>query len=171
MEDPITIRRINLLHPIIKDEVMSLYKKRVVPALSSNVFCRFAYTLRTFAEQDALYAQGRTKLYDVNEKRLGVITNAKGGQSFHNYGLALDIVLIDKNSALWNVTKDFDGDGIADWMEVVDIFVSEGWEWGGNFKSLTDYPHLQKSFGYSTKELLEKYNKKDFIQGTNYINL
>jgi len=171
MEDSKTIERIKLLHPIVVNEVISLYKERVVPALSSNVFCRFTHTLRTFEEQDALYAQGRSKLYDSNEKRLGIVTNAKGGQSLHNFGLAFDIVLIDRANAIWNHTKDFDGDGIADWMEVIDIFLSEGWEWGGNFQSLVDYPHLQKSFGYSTSQLLQKYKTNDFLPGTKYVRI
>lgn len=42
--------------------------------------------LRTFKEQDALYAKGRTKPG-------GVVTKAKGGQSMHNYGLAVDLDL------------------------------------------------------------------------------
>lgn len=45
--------------------------------------CRFAYTLRTFAEQDALF----------NAKPQ--VTKAKGGQSYHNYGLAIKPVELD----------------------------------------------------------------------------
>jgi len=41
--------------------------------------------LRTFEEQDRLYAQGRT----VPGKK---VTNARGGASLHNYGLAVDAV-------------------------------------------------------------------------------
>jgi peptidoglycan L-alanyl-D-glutamate endopeptidase CwlK len=170
MEDAITIKRIKLLHPAIVDEVLYIYKNQIVPALNSNVFCRFAYTLRTFEEQNEMYAQGRTKLFDTKGKRLGIITNAKGGQSFHNYGLSFDIVLIDGRFAHYNTVKDYDGDGIADWMEVVDIFKNNGYEWGGDWQ-FTDNPHLQKTFGYSWQELLEKYNNNDFLPGTKYVRI
>ena len=117
MSDKPTLDRIELLHPAVRKEVKDIYLNEIIPALSGRAICRFAYTLRTFAEQDALYAQGRTKLFDTNGKRLGVVTKAKGGQSIHNFGLALDIVLIkDTNgdgtfeSASWETNVDFDGD-------------------------------------------------------------
>lgn len=172
MEDPITIQRIALLHPAIRYEVLDFYQNEIVPSLT-HAFCRFAFTLRTFEEQNRLYAKGRTKLYDAAGNRLGIVTNAKGGQSLHQYGLAVDIVLIDNKKASWNVYKDFDGDGKADWMEVVDIFKLHGWEWGGDFRSFKDKPHFQKTFGYTWRELLEKYNNKEFISELhgNYLKL
>jgi peptidoglycan LD-endopeptidase CwlK len=155
--DKITLQRIELMHPKLVIETREIYAK-IVEALKGRAICRFAYTLRTNAEQDALYAQGRTKLFE-NGKRLGIVTNAKGGQSYHNYGLALDIVLLkDTNkdgtfeSASWETNVDFDGDGLADWMEVVKIFDTYGWEWGGIWK-FKDKPHFQKTFGYSIKQL------------------
>jgi len=177
MEDKITLERIKQLHPALRNEVEHMYRSQIVPALSGRAICRFAYTLRTFAEQNVLYAQGRTKLFDNNGKRLGIVTKAKGGQSIHNYGLALDIVLLVDNdsnstfeSASWEETKDFDKDGKADWMEVVNIIKSNGWEWGGNWK-FKDSPHFQKDFGYTWQQLLDKHNKKDFIPGTTYVNI
>lgn len=171
MEDKITLERIQLLHPKLRDEVEHIYRSQIVPALTGRAICRFAYTLRTFAEQDALYAQGRTKLFDSNGNRLGIVTKAKGGQSLHNYGLALDIVLIiDGKSASWNEVLDYDKDGKADWIEVASILQQNGWEWGGKWK-FKDSPHFQKTFGYDWRALLEKYKSKDFIPGTTYVNL
>lgn len=171
MIDQLTLARINELHPAVREEVKNIYVNQIVPVLSSNVYCRFAYTLRTFAQQDELYAQGRTKLFDSFGNRLGKVTNAKGGQSIHNYGLALDIVLIDGNVASWNNVRDFDKDGKPDWMEIVQIFKDNDWKWGGDFISLIDRPHFQKTFGYTWQDLLIKYNAGDFIKGTTYINL
>ena len=178
MEDKITLDRIQLLHPKLRTEVEHIYRSQIVPALSGRAICRFAYTLRTFAEQDALYAQGRTRLFDANGKRLGVVTQAKGGQSIHNYGLALDIVLLvdkDKNgtfeSASWDDKTDFDGDRTADWMEVVNIFKKNGWTWGGDWTKFKDKPHFEKSFGHTWRTLKAKYDKKDFIPGTTYVNI
>ena len=58
--------------------------------------------LRTLKEQDDIYAQGHTKKGEI-------VTDAKAGQSYHNYGLAVDIVmLLDKDgngtyeTADWN---------------------------------------------------------------------
>lgn len=171
MEDKVTLDRIKLLHPSLRNEVEHIYKSQIVPALAGRAICRFAYTLRTVAEQDALYALGRTKLFDAKGKRQGIVTKAKGGQSMHNYGLALDIVLIvDNKTASWETNIDFDKDGRADWMEVVNILKSNGWEWGGDWK-FKDAPHFQKSFGKTWRQLYSSYQNKDFVPGTNYVKL
>ena len=178
MSDKVTLDRIQLLHPKVRDEVKNIYLNEIIPALSGKAICRFAYTLRTFAEQDALYAQGRTKLFDANGRTLGVVTKAKGGQSIHNFGLALDIVLLkDTNgdgtfeSASWEDTLDFDKDGRADWMEIVSILKKNGWIWGGDWKSFKDKPHFEKTFGHTWRTLLPKHQSRDFITGTSYVNL
>jgi peptidoglycan L-alanyl-D-glutamate endopeptidase CwlK len=178
MSDKPTLDRIELLHPAVREEVRNIYLNEIIPALNGKAICRFAYTLRTFAEQDALYAQGRTKLFDDKGKRLGVVTKAKGGQSIHNFGLALDIVLLkDTNSdgkfesASWETNIDFDKDGKADWMEVVNILKNRGWIWGGDWKSFKDAPHFEKTFGHTWKTLLPKHNSKQFIPGTNYVKI
>jgi peptidoglycan L-alanyl-D-glutamate endopeptidase CwlK len=169
--DAVTLGRIEHLHPQLRDEVRAIYIEEIVPALSGRATCRFAYTLRTFKEQDELYAKGRTVLFDSFGNRIGKVTNAKGGQSYHNYGLALDICLIvDKRHASWDYKKDFDGDKVSDWMEVVKIFKAHGWAWGGDWKFI-DRPHFEKTFGLSNKELLRRYNAKDFIPGTEYVRL
>lgn len=169
--DKISLERIKLLHPVIRDEVMFIYLNQIVPSLKGGVYCRITQTLRGFNEQDALYAQGRTTLFNSLGKRLGIVTNAKGGQSYHNYGLAFDFVLMEISSATWDITKDFDGDGKADWMEVVDIFKENGYTWGGDFETISDKPHFEKTFGLDWTDMLEKYRSKDFIPGTNYINI
>jgi len=178
MSDKPTLDRIEFLHPAVRQEVKDIYLNKIIPALSGKAICRFAYTLRTFAEQNALYSQGRTKLFDDKGKRLGIVTKAKGGQSIHNFGLALDIVLLkDSNndgkfeSATWETNIDFDKDGKSDWIEVVNILKSHGWTWGGDWKSFKDAPHFEKTFGHTWKTLLPKHNAKEFIPGTTYIKL
>lgn len=154
--DQISETRINLLHPKVREEVRDLVNKANA-ALTSHSQIRIVQGLRTFEEQDALYLK-RPK-----------VTNAKGGQSYHNYGLAIDFCLIiDGKEVSWNTTKDFDGDKIADWLEVVQIFVKAGWYWG---KAFNDLPHLEKTFGLNWRDMLKKYKAKDFIPNTKYINL
>lgn len=164
--DLVTLDRIKLMHPKLREEVKSIYDE-ICEALTGKAGCRFAYTLRTFAEQDELYAKGRTKGGKV-------VTNAKGGLSYHNYGLALDIVLlVDKDGngtyeeASWDVKKDFDGDGKADWQEIVTIFKQHGWECGIDWK-FVDAPHFQKTLGHSVRDLLALYNAKK-VDANNYV--
>ena len=153
--DTITLARIELLHPKVRVEAKEIYIA-ICNALKGRAIVRFTHTLRTIAEQDALYALGRTK---PGKK----VTNAKGGSSYHNYGLAIDICLIlDGKEASWDISKDFDNDKIADWMEAVAIFKSRGWEWGGDFKSIKDAPHFQKTFGFTTTKL------KTMVKGSGY---
>jgi hypothetical protein len=71
----------------------------------------------------------------------------------------------------WDVNYDFDKDGVKDWQKVVTAFKALGYTWGGDFRSITDNPHLEKNFGHNWKDLLTKYNNKDFIPGTNYVRL
>jgi peptidoglycan L-alanyl-D-glutamate endopeptidase CwlK len=144
--DAITISRINTIHPRLRVELMDIYGE-ILDALSGRATCRFTQVLRTIKEQNDLYAQGRTK---PGKK----VTNAKGGDSYHNYGLAVDFCLIiDRKEVSWDMVKDYDGDKKADWMEVVAIFKKYGWEWGGDWASLKDYPHFQKALGKSIAQL------------------
>lgn len=170
--DNITLKRIESIHPKLKSELKSIYLE-INESLKGKAICRFTHTLRTFSEQDSLYSKGRTT--GIKGK---TVTNAKGGESFHNYGLACDICLLkDTNgdgtfeTASWETNVDFDGDGKADWMEVVSVFKKYGWEWGGDWKKFKDTPHFQKTLGFTIKQLLDKYNKKDFITNTKYLNL
>jgi len=169
-QDQKTLERIELLHPSVRNEAKEIYAE-ICERLNGKTLCRFAFTLRTFAEQDALYAQGRTS---AGPK----VTNAKGGQSWHNYGLAIDIVLLqDKDgngtheTASWDNKIDFDGDGVADWLEVVYVFKLYGWEWGGDWRSFRDTPHFQKTFGLTIAEAKTRFETKQLMSGTNYIRL
>jgi peptidoglycan L-alanyl-D-glutamate endopeptidase CwlK len=166
MKDQKTLERIELLHPKVREEAREIYDE-ICKVLTGKAICRFAFTMRTFAEQDALFAQGRTK---PGPK----VTNAKGGMSYHNYGLAIDIVLLvdrDGNgtfeSAAWDTKTDFDGDKVADWMEIVRIFKEHGWAWGGDWK-FNDPPHFEKTFGKSVRELNALHTAKK-VDKNNYV--
>ncbi len=161
MIDKISEQRIMLLHPKVRDSSMKVLQ-RAETGLSGSAKLRIAQGLRTFPEQAAIYAQGRTALGKI-------VSNARPGYSYHNYGLAFDIVLLINGKEIsYDMLKDYDGDDVADWKEIVKICQAEGWQWGDTFG---DYPHFQKTFGYKESALLAKYNKKDFIPGTVYVNI
>ena len=109
-----------------------------------NVMVTSGY--RSFAAQNALYAQGRTKPGDI-------VTNARGGQSLHNYGLAVDVVPLDANGQPnWNVSN-----GV--WQKIGAAGKKQGMEWGGDWTSFVDRPHFQMTAGRSTGSLLNQYNQ------------
>lgn len=165
MVDKSSLQKIEQLHPFIKEDVKKLVDTINNSLLTGNAKVRVAQGLRTFAEQNALYAKGRTA---PGPK----VANAKGGDSIHNYGLAIDIVLIiDGKTASWDTKKDFDKDQQSDWMEVVQVFKKAGFSWGGDWRTFKDMPHFEKTNGNSLKQLKDKYAKKDFIKGTNFINI
>lgn len=166
----VSLPRINLLHPMVRDEVVDLIEV-CEKLLGAKTAVRIIQGLRTFAEQDALYAQGRTKPGTI-------VTQARAGESYHCFGVAIDYALLyDKDNSgtfetlSWSTVADFNKDGKKDWTQVANLFKDFDWVWGGNFKTFKDYPHLEKNFGYSCKELLAKYNNKAFIPGTTYVHI
>jgi peptidoglycan L-alanyl-D-glutamate endopeptidase CwlK len=158
MRDKVSIARINTLHPLLRAEAQQLIEKAEA-GLPLYLAIRVTQGYRTFAEQKALYDQGRRTPGNI-------VTNASPGSSYHNYGLALDFVILydkDKNGTYdvmsWDTVKDEDKDGISDWFEIAKIFKAAGWTWGGDFKSIVDKPHVEKTFGKNWKILLDLKSK------------
>lgn len=83
-------RSLNDLRP----EFRSMADAWLLDMLSANLHLIITCTLRSEAEQDALYAQGRTTPGPI-------VTKAKAGQSAHQYGLALDFVIMDNGKPDW----------------------------------------------------------------------
>lgn len=104
--------------------------------------------LRTISEQDDLYAQGRTKPGPI-------VTNAKGGYSNHNFGMAIDFALLmpDGKAVSWDMKRDGNCNGTADWHEVVTEAKALGFAWGGDWYSFKDYPHFEMTFGLTCAQL------------------
>ena len=154
--DKLTIDRIKLAHPIIRQELEQYYIE-CNNKLPKGVRLRFAYVYRSNKEQDALFNQ-RPK-----------VTNARGGQSIHNYGLAFDIVILrdkDNNGTFESVDWDIN----SEYFKTVEAyFKSKGYEWGGDWKNFKDYPHFQKSFGYTWQQLKKKVDSNDIIRVDNIV--
>ncbi len=135
--DKFSDERIAKLHPKIREDAATLLNT-VQEKLGIKL--RVTQGFRSFKEQNDLYEQGRTKPGKI-------VTNAKGGESYHNYGLALDVCEIRGRDAIWD----------CDWKKIAPIAKGLGWEWGGDWKSFADRPHFQKAFGKSEKQLLALY--------------
>jgi peptidoglycan LD-endopeptidase CwlK len=145
--------KIDTLNPLIREEVRIAVNYVNSHILTGCVQMIVTQGLRTFEEQD--------KLYNQKPK----VTNAKGGQSIHNYGLAFDFCLVKGKNTIWDVAKDYDGDKKADWMEVVEYLKSLGYKWGGDFRSISDKPHFEKTFGKTWQELLELKKSNKTLNG------
>lgn len=93
--------------------------------------------LRSWVAQAALFAQGRTKPGRI-------VTKARPGSSWHNYGLAIDLGLFSNGVYLDEVDPKR-----ADrlYQEIGAIASRMGVEWAGNWKSFTETPHFQVTFG------------------------
>lgn len=102
--------------------------------------------LRSWAAQAALYAQGRTKPGRI-------VTKAKPGSSWHNYGLAIDLGLF-KDGVYLDESARLLADSL--YAEIGRIAATHGIEWAGNWKSFAETPHFQITFGKTLAELREK---------------
>jgi hypothetical protein len=152
-----SISRLRLLHPICRDKAIQAYNE-AVQATPKGVHPFIDQTYRTFEESDKLYQQGRTTPGSI-------VSNAKAGQSYHNYGCALDFHLQVDGKDIWDENNPY-------WKVVVNIFKKHGFSWGGDFPGkFKDYPHLEYTNGVNWREMLAKHNNKDYIEGTEYINL
>lgn len=136
MRDPISIERVQQLHPAVRDTFTRFIEEC---EHMDNITLRIMLPVyRTIAEQDALYAHGR------NGDTRPVVTKAKGGESFHNYGLAIDICVVGAHGEMvWS----FDNSVLEPIAKKYDI------EWGGDWQSIKDRPHFQISFGHTWQQL------------------
>lgn len=110
---------------------------------------RIASGTRTYAEQDALYQIGR------GWKPGATVTNARGGESRHNFGIAFDIALFDEQGRY--IDKDIEPYKAAA-LYTADIRAAGGLAWGGDWKGdFQDWPHYELALPLSTRELRERF--------------
>ncbi len=100
-------------------------------------------TYRDFQEQNRLYARGRTVLTEHGQ-RVRKVTNAKAGQSFHNFRLAFDVVPLRHGKPVWRT----DGADAMLWQRIGNIGEEVGLEWAGRWKKFREYPHFQYTGGH-----------------------
>ncbi len=119
-------RDIKMCHPRLQE----LAEKLVSECAKQGLIVKLGECFRSVAEQDALYAQGRTKTGNI-------VTNARGisYSSMHQWGIAFDVIRNDGKGA-YNTS--------GNWFQKVGkIGKSLGLEWGGDWTSPVDMPHFQ----------------------------
>lgn len=100
---------------------------------SAGILVRVTHTFRTMDEQAHLYAKGRTLPGPV-------VTMAKPGESPHNWRMAFDVCQAG-GDPYPNPNK---GVGRDWWLQVGRMGRMVGLRWGGDFKSIQDYPHFER---------------------------
>ena len=108
-------------------EVRPMARALVHKAAAAGISIKLISGLRSYAEQDALYAKGRTAPGPV-------VTNARAGFSNHNFGIAFDIGVFESGRYLPESPK---------YKAVGVLGMDLGLEWGGNWKTIVDQPHYQ----------------------------
>jgi peptidoglycan LD-endopeptidase CwlK len=111
------------LHAKVQDYARALIQAAAQQAISIKVISG----TRTYEQQNALYAQGRTKPGVV-------VTNARAGYSNHNFGIAFDIGVFDARGSYLEESPLY--------KVVGSLGVGLGLEWGGNWKRIEDQPHF-----------------------------
>jgi peptidoglycan L-alanyl-D-glutamate endopeptidase CwlK len=113
----------------LKPEVQPLARRLIETAREQGINAKVISGYRSYAEQDALYAKGRT----APGPR---VTKARGGYSWHNFQIAFDVGIFSENG------KEYLGES-PDYRKVGKIGESLGLEWGGSWKDFVDEPHFQ----------------------------
>lgn len=119
------------------------------------------YGYRTFQEQDQLYAQGRTK-FPIGGQH--IVTQARGGESPHNYGCASDWILWGEKGPIWLAAGD---DAWQPYLAALDRL---GLRAGAHF-SHEDYPHNELKIDCDWKHVLLKYKANGMTAAQQHIEL
>lgn len=132
---------LNSLHPFVALLARRFLNLTRVHNLDVRIYTAF----RSWDEEDRLFAQGRWLPGYI-------VTNARGGDSYHNWGLAFDAAPYENNMPSTDAAK---------FILMGHLGQQVGLQWGGTFKSLVDYPHFQYTFGLNTWDLLNGVRPPD----------
>ena len=128
--DPRSETCITTLLPEVRPMARALVQQAATMGIRIKVISGF----RTYEEQAALYARGRTAPGNV-------VTNARPGYSNHNFGIAFDIGVFEGSSYLPESPK---------YNAVGALGIGLGLDWGGTWKSIVDAPHFQLRPAWAT---------------------
>lgn len=126
--DAISEVRLREVHPQLARKIRQMAD--ILALERPPVALRVTQGLRTWGEQAALYAQGRSQPGRI-------VTNAEPGHSWHQFGLAVDVVPLGlEGQPDWNTSHPI-------WRRLVAVGIGLGLVAGGQFRSFRDYPHFQ----------------------------
>ena len=128
------------LHPKAQESARKFLKL----LQDAKINARIISGTRTYAEQNSLYAKGRTKPGPI-------VTNAKGGESNHNFGIAWDIGIFTSEGKYLSDSPLYE--------KAAKIGLLPELEWGGNWSSFKDEPHYQLKTGLSIPEVRARFEK------------
>lgn len=131
--DPVSENRLAGLHPVVKYNA----RRFINAAEKEGIKLRITSGLRTIAEQERLYQQGRTTPGPI-------VTYARPGRSWHNYGRAIDVVEMAGGQPIWSNPN---------WQRIGTLGETFGFEWGGRWSGFKDRPHFQMTLGDNINEL------------------
>lgn len=148
------LAKFNLLKYEIPKEITPKVRKmaeEIIARMKKLGYDTMVYQgFRSITEQNYLYEQGRT--------RPGTrVTNAKGGQSFHNYGVAVDIVFLRSGKPSWAENHP--------WATLGKVGKEVGFEWGGDWIDFVDRPHFELLQGHKLSDFINK--KVDYSKWLN----
>lgn len=152
------MRDITLCHP----DLQARAAKLLAACEAAGIGVKIGETLRTAAEQDELYAQGRTKPGSI-------VTNAKGSSysSMHQWGVAFDFYLAMDVDGDGKTSDDAYNDSTGLFAKVGQMGKSLGLEWGGDWKSIVDRPHFQlPDWGSTPSKLKSEYGTPEAFKKT-----
>lgn len=113
-------------------DVVRLVRDVIKELHAEGIYICIAQSYRSFAEQNALYAKGRTTPGSI-------VTNARGGQSNHNYGVAVDLCIYPKDFSAIKFLEPSD----PKMKKIVAAMKKRKFKWGGDWTSFRDYPHFE----------------------------
>lgn len=125
-------------------------RKFLAAVIDGGIDAKIISGNRSWAEQDGLYAIGRT-----TQLNRGKVTNARGGFSNHNFGIAWDIGIFENGAYRPESPR---------YAQAGKIGRDQGLEWGGDWKSIQDEPHFNLKTGLTTAQL-----RSAFLKGEAYV--
>ena len=152
------MRDVKQLHPELQKKVEQLKTL----CQQNGITIGISECVRTVAEQDALYAKGRTTGGSI-------VTNCKGTSysSMHQWGVAFDFYLIMDVDGDGKTSDDAFNDATGLFEKVGKLGQSIGLEWGGSWKSIKDKPHFQlPDWGSTATKLKKQYGTPEKFMAT-----
>lgn len=120
-----TIERLKFINP-----TLAYHVGRLITQLESEGFIvEVVQGFRSYTEQQALYDQGRTKPGNI-------VTKCRPGNSWHNFGLAVDLAPFVKGIPDWNLSHPV-------WKRMHEVALSMNFTCGSDFRTFPDNPHFQ----------------------------